>query len=167
MNQFSQDIKSLIDCLRSPDATSRTRARLQLVAMGSAATPSLITLLKDPNQHVRWEGAKALGGLADPQAVPALIDALGDPDRDVSWVASEALEATGERVVPALLHRLDGGPQPGQQPPDRLYRGAHQVLERFAKRGTHRYDRMLAALQAEEAEMHVPITAEAMLEESA
>ena len=73
------------------------------------------------------------------------------------WVAGEALGAIGEDAVPALLRRLARKPQPGEQPPDRFYRGAHQVFHRLAKHtGDHRFKGLLKALQAEEAELHVP-----------
>ena len=160
------EINSLIDGLRSADATSRSHARRQLVAMGRSAVPALVKLMEDPLQHVRWEAAKALEGIADPSAVPALINALGDSDTDVAWVAGEALGAIGEESVPALLQRLASKPQPGEQPSDRLYRGAHQFLDGLARRGgDHRFDGLLKALRAEEAEIHVPLASATILEE--
>ena len=97
-----------------------------------------------------------------------MINALGDSDTDVAWVAGEALGAIGTKAVPVLLQRLASKPQPGEQPPDRLYRGAHQFFEGLARRGRdHRFDGLLKALQAEEAEVHVPLAAAAVLEECA
>jgi HEAT repeat protein len=166
MTHSVHDINSLIDGLHSTDAASRSHARHHLVAIGRNAVSVLVKLLESPVQHVRWEAAKVLEGIADPDAVPALINALGDSDTDVAWVAGEALGAIGEEAVPALLRRLASKPQPGEQPSDRLYRGAHQVFDGLAKRrGDHRFDGLLKALQAEEAEIHVPLASATILEE--
>ena len=168
MTHSVHDVNSLIECLKSTNAVSRSHARHHLLAIGHSAVPALVKLLTDPVQHVRWEAAKVLGGIADVAAVPALIDALGDSDNDVAWVAGEALGAIGERAAPALLRRLASKPQPGEPSPDRLYRGAHPVFDVLARRrADHRFDRLLKALQAEEAEIHVPLAAEAILEDVA
>jgi len=161
MNHSGTQIRQWIESLRDQDRHTRTAARKHLVAAGEEVVPRVTRLLRDPVQHVRWEAAKVLLGIASPAAVPALIEALGDKDRDVAWVAGEALAGIGEPAVPELLRRLSCKPQPNQGKPDLLYRGAHQVFESLRRRmKTARFDRLLKALKAEEPEVYVPLAAE-------
>ena len=125
----SADISKLIAALAGPDAVVRRRARAALVAAGQPATPSLIPLLSHRKQHVRWEAAKALCGIADPIAASALVNALDDRDGDVRWVAAEGLASLGrdglQPLLAALLERARSGS---------FCEGAHHICHTLVKR---------------------------------
>ncbi len=104
-------VSPLLADLVGPDPAMRERAREALVALGDAVVPALIQLLAHHKPHVRWEAAKALGGIAEPISATALVNALDDTDGDVRWVAAEALIALGRGGLPPLLARLL---EPGQ-----------------------------------------------------
>ena len=59
-------IKRLIADLRSYDGVVRREARQTLVFIGKWAVDSLIPLLKDSDDEVRWEAAKVLAEIAVP-----------------------------------------------------------------------------------------------------
>lgn len=68
-----QEIAALIDGLRSRDAVTRDQARKRLATIGRPATSGLTELLKDSEQHVRWEAARTLGDIADPEAAAEAV----------------------------------------------------------------------------------------------
>jgi HEAT repeat protein len=120
-------IESLVANLNDKDGLRRQEARLELVEIGEAAVAALIAALHDPSEHVRWEAAKALSEIGDPQAVPALIMALEDPSFGVRWLAAEGLIAVRERglapLLEALIHHSDS---------TWLRQGVHHVLRTMA-----------------------------------
>jgi hypothetical protein len=101
-----EEIESLIARLHSENPAERERVRMSLVSAGVAAIVPLMRLLKDSNQHVRWEAAKALSEIAEPAIAPVLIDSLEDQDNDVRWLAAEALANLGQEGVRATLGAL-------------------------------------------------------------
>lgn len=118
-----------LEQLRSRDPVMRKRARESLIAAGKIATPWLLPLLSDPVDRVRWEAAKALEGIADPQAAPALIEAMDDENEDVRWVAAEAMVSLGIDALRPLLRALirrSGSVQ--------MCASAHHALSRLALR---------------------------------
>ena len=70
-----ETIAALVHSLDSGDGRIRLRARQFLVAIGPKAVPVLVKTLKEKDVHIRWEAAKALGQIGDPQAIKALIGA--------------------------------------------------------------------------------------------
>jgi len=81
----------------------------------TAEVAALIKQLKDKDESVRLQAAKALGklGAAAKNAIPALTDALKDPDEDVRAVAQKALDAISGAMqtaqkddVPGLIAQL-------------------------------------------------------------
>jgi len=92
--------------IRSKDGSRRERARHELVKMGNVGVPFLMGLLKDTDDHVRWEACMALSSIGDPGTAPALVEALTDESVEVQWLAAEALIALGEKAVPPLLRGL-------------------------------------------------------------
>lgn len=122
-------IPSLVADLARPGPAVRTKAREALVAIGKRAVPSLIQLLSHRKPHIRWEAAKALGGIADPIAVFALVNALDDRNGDVRWLAAEGVAALGtDGLVPllaALLQRAQSG---------WFCEGAHHICHTLVKR---------------------------------
>ena len=107
---------------------SREVTRGKLIALGHTAVIPLLHRLADPDDHVRWEAAKALAGIADPAAAVALAEALNDECDTVRWTAGEALVAIGwegaKQVLVTLLRKSDT---------TRLCTAAHHVLSHFAK----------------------------------
>jgi HEAT repeat protein len=154
------DIASLITELRSRGPIQRAQARRTLVEIGKASTPMLVDLLSDPVEHVRWEAAKALAGIADPEASPALIDAMDDDSADVRWVAGEAMIALGRDALRPLLLALIERCRSTQ-----FCQSAHHVLSSL---NHHQSDSLLSsvleALNSDHPPMAVPLAAEAALE---
>lgn len=66
----------------------------------------LIMALKDHDEDVRKEAAKALGDLNDKRAVEPLIAALNDKDLDVRKEAEKVLANIGESAVESLINAL-------------------------------------------------------------
>ena len=149
-------ISELIAALASPSPVARRKAREALVALGKPAVPSLIQLLSHRKPHVRWEAAKALGGIADPIAAFALVNALKDRDGDVRWLAAEGLAALGRDALPPLLAALI---DPSNS--DWLCEGAHHVCHVLVrKRGLGPILRpLLAALEQTEPKVASPLAA--------
>jgi len=116
-------VDSLVSALSSPDATTRQRAIRALVAVGDRAVSSLVEALRHGRDQVRWEAARALKGIASPQAAPALVAALRDKESRTRWLAAEALVALGSDGLEPLLQGLmesDGSTY--------ICEGAHHVL---------------------------------------
>lgn len=117
----------LIAALSDADAVERQKARAALVEIGADAVPSLIQLLSDPRIHSRWEAAKTLGQIRDPQAAPVLVAALEDQDFDVRWLAAEGLIALRCAGLRPLLRALIQHPDS-----EWLREGAHWVCHGVA-----------------------------------
>ncbi len=146
-------IQELIAALASSSPVARRKAREALVALGKPAVPSLIQLLSHRKPHVRWEAAKALGGIADPIAASALVSALKDRDGDVRWLAAEGLAALGQDALHPLLAALIE-----RHESDWLCEGAHHVCHvLIKKRGLGQVlQPLLAALRQSEPEAAAP-----------
>lgn len=99
-------IESLIAALGSPDGLTRMDARIRLAERGPMAVDGLIRSLRHPQERVRWEAAKALATIADPEAASALADALSDPEGDVRWLAAEGLINIGRVSIEPVLELL-------------------------------------------------------------
>jgi HEAT repeat protein len=145
-------IETLIKTLSSLKDKPREGARHTLVAMGKAAVPSLIEALKNKNTLTRWEAAKALGEIADPETAPVLVKALEDEEFDVRWLAAEGLIKMNIKglkpLIEALEHRGDSA---------LLREGAHHVFHDLAKGALRKsLAPVLAALEALEPGEGVP-----------
>jgi HEAT repeat protein len=153
-------VEELVAELASKDAKVRLDARASLVRLGSAATPSLLDALDAPQQHTRWEAAKALAEIRDSAAAERLVAALGDRDSDVRWVAGEALIALHTAAAKPLLSALKES-----DPLEGLYRGAHHVLRDLARHSdlTDILAPVIQALDEPEPEMSVPVAAQKAL----
>jgi HEAT repeat protein len=117
------DIPSLMTLLASKNGVLRCKARAALVEMGKPAVGALESGLKDRNQTVRWESAKALGSIRDPRSIDALVAALQDKLFDVRWLAAEALIGIGDKSVKPILQALIDYPKS-----EELREGAHHVF---------------------------------------
>lgn len=153
--EMNSSLEALIVGLSSHDDGVRMRARHSVVAMGKAALPSLTEALKNNNNLMRWEAAKALGEIGDPKAAPALVKALEDEDFDVRWLAAIGLIGMNIKGLKPLLHAL-------MEQGDSVFlrEGAHHVIHDLAKGGLRKYlAPVLAALEGIEPTAEVPKTA--------
>lgn len=98
--------EELIARLADKDGLSRRQAREELEKLGVAAGPYLAEVLSSQNENVRWEAAKALINIKDPNAAPALVKALMDERFEVQWLAAEALINLGSAAVVPILEEL-------------------------------------------------------------
>lgn len=145
-------IKALVADLASHDDTVRVMARHSIVAMGKVAVPSLIEALKNKNNLMRWEAAKALGEIGDPKTALALVDALEDEEFDVRWLAAEGLIKMNINALKPLLQALEN-----RGDSFFLQEGAHHVLHDLAKGALRKYlAPVLAALERLEPGEEVP-----------
>ena len=145
-------LEDLISELGSRNDVVRVRARRSLVAKGKTAVPPLIKALAHTDDTIRWEAAKTLSEIEDPEAAPALVKALEDEIFEVRWVAAEGLTRLNIRGLKPLLHALT---EHGDS--ILLREGAHHVFHNLTK-GTLRkcLTPVLAALEAIEHEGGVP-----------
>ena len=155
-------VHTLIDDLRDGTAKQHKYVRHELVDIGPAAVPGLIEALQSPEVHVRWEAARVLGELRDPEAAGALVAAMQDPDIGVRWTAMESLIAMRRQAMRPLLQALttDFGSV-------WLREGAHHILHHFKKHGMLTIDEMkvLDALEGLAPATETPWLAQRALDE--
>ncbi len=121
----STNLESLMDMLENKDGVIRQKAREALVELGKSAVSSLTrALLNSRQDQVRWEAAKALGGINDARSVPSLVQALEDNNSDVAWAAADALKTFRKAAWPSLLQALIKSKSEAVA----LRKGAHHVL---------------------------------------
>ena len=145
-------LEDLISKLGSRNDVIRVKARRSLVAKGKTAVPSLIEALAHTDDTIRWEAAKTLSEIEDPEAAPALVKALEDEIFEVRWVAAEGLTRLNIRGLMPLLHALT---EHGDS--ILLREGAHHVFHNLTKGALRKcLTPVLAALEAIEHEGGVP-----------
>jgi len=110
LENHNHTIAQLLRQLSDDDGMNRLHAREKLVAEGRLATHQLMTLLSSHRKQLRWEAAKVLAEIGDPESVPALIPALEDPEWGVRWLAAEALAHIGRPALLPLLNLLEDRP---------------------------------------------------------
>ena len=120
---LSAQIGPLVAALAGHSIAMRRQARRALVTIGRQAVPALIVALGSLDHRVRWEAAKALGQIGDPEAAPALVRALEDEEFDVRWLAAKGLVRLGREGAKAVLEGLVDRPKSV-----RLRESAHHVL---------------------------------------
>ncbi len=158
----SSKIKSLIKDLRNGDGVVRQEARRTLEFIGKQAVRQLIPLLKDPNDDVRWEAAKALADIVDLRAASELLATLEDSNFGVRWLAAEGLIAIGRDSLLPLFEALTKCPESVW-----LREGAHHVLHDLSKGDRELKDLVapvIAALEGTEPEIMVVDPAYAALD---
>jgi HEAT repeat protein len=77
--------------LGSPEPSTVNNTMNGLLRLGSAAVPSLTSILASGSPQARHNAATVLGYIADPQAAPALQKAASDSDAEVRTEARWAL----------------------------------------------------------------------------
>jgi len=144
--------KTLVADLANHNDSVRVKARHSLVAMGKAAVPLLTEALKSQNSLTKWEAAKALGEIGDPNTASALVEALEDEDFDVRWLAAEGLTKMNINALRPLLLALE---KRGDS--FFLREGAHHVFHDLAKGALRKFlAPVLAALEGLEPGEEVP-----------
>jgi HEAT repeat protein len=134
MTQPAEIVNNLICDLVSNDDSTRKHARLSLVAFGKRAVPRLVEALRDRSDQVRWEAAKALAEIGDPDAAPALVKTLEDEEFGIRWTAAEGLIGMNVKSLKPLFLALE------QKPDSVLVReGAHHVLHSLARGELRKY----------------------------
>ncbi len=135
---------------------SRASARSSLVHLRHAAVPALLATLASPGANLRWEAARVLREIGDPQAAPALTRALEDDSFDVRWMAAEGLIALRQDALGPLLQALEQDPTS-----EWLLEGAHHVLDALDKADwlPATVQPVLATLEGPEPNLTVPIAA--------
>lgn len=155
-----QKAYDLVKIFKKGSGAERQMAREHLREIGHPAVPALIEALKDPEDQVRWEAAKALTQIPDPRAADALVEALKD-SFSIRWLASEALINIGEPAFVPVLRGLLANPDA-----PRLREGAHHVLTGLKR--THPENpyiaQMLAALAGQAQTETVPWVAREILQ---
>jgi HEAT repeat protein len=92
----------LVDVARGGEGRKQARARL--IALGPAATETLLAHMRSPERDVRWEIANVLVYTRDPNALDALVEAvLQDPSSHVRW---RCLRALREIDAPSTAQRF-------------------------------------------------------------
>jgi HEAT repeat protein len=157
----SNEIAELIAILGSDDNLANEDARTALIKIGKPAVPSLIKLLRDKNDHVRWEAAKALTSMGDPSSAPALTRALEDKVFDVRWIAAEGLIGMGvQGLIPTLEALVT------EKERDWIWEGAHHIIHDLAKGRLESILRpVLEAYDSQEPHMTVPLAVRKALQE--
>jgi HEAT repeat protein len=158
----SKAIPALIAVLAGNDGLARRRARESLVDTGRPAVVPLMEALAAPdsNYRLRWEAAKALSELGDPETAPVLVTALEDDRFGVRWLAAEGLISLGRDGLAPLLEALV------QRSDSTVLRdGAHHVLRMLNDGDLHaQIVPVLAALEDVEPIVEVPVAAHAALD---
>jgi len=156
-----ENIEDLLSVLAGKDGVARQQARKDLVELGTIAVPFLIKALTNPHTRIRWEAAKALGTMRDPQAAPFLVQALSDKSFEVRWLAAEGLIALRrdslQPLLTALIEHADNWD---------LRQGAHHILHAFERVDLLNEEclAVLDELRSLEAEFALPPAAKAALE---
>jgi HEAT repeat protein len=122
-SSVASSVEPLVHALAGNDELPPWTARRALEALGPAAVPFLVSALSTTDPGARWEAARALATIADPQSMPALIGALDDDDPSVRWLAAEGLAHIGPASLEPLLRALIGS-----QSTAWLRDGAHHVF---------------------------------------
>jgi len=108
-------LSALLRALESNNGLERKRARETLVLVGEPAVPRLVALLGSTKKQLRWEAAKALEAMVQPEVLDRLVDLLSDADSDIRWLAASGLIGLGPRAVVPVLKSLLGAPPPRGQ----------------------------------------------------
>ncbi len=124
----TKNVENLIEQLTCDEVIKCQKARYSLVTIGKPAVPSLIKALASPKLWVRWEAAKALSQIADPEATGALIKLLEDKQFDMRWIAAEGLINIGYKALISVLEALLDHPDSTW-----LQEGAHHILSDLAR----------------------------------
>jgi len=92
-------VPALIQSLSETDSLMVRLAANALVAIGAAAVPALLDLLRDGTPVTRFEAVRALALIGDPRAYPALMGVLEEDSALMEYWANEGLERMGAGMI--------------------------------------------------------------------
>lgn len=111
------DLPMLVVMLNDSDSDVRDATIEALAAYGTKATQPLMDTLSRGGLISREAAARAIGSIADPEAVPALIAALRD---ESEWVRIQAAKALAEilktEIDPAVRQTIGEALSPNEKP---------------------------------------------------
>ena len=128
-------------------------------AHGFRAVKPLLEMLGSRNQQSRWDAAKELSLIHDPDTADALVALLTDHNPDVRWLASDGLIAMGRRALIPLLAGIEDNA-------DSVWMrdAAHRILRVFVDEGLdNRLGRLLNSLESGAQLFEVPVVAHTIL----
>ncbi len=94
-----QAVAPLIRAVSDPDALTAGLARGALVAVGAAAVPALIELMRTGPRPARLEAVRALAEIKDPHAIPALMAVFEEDSTIMHYWADQGLGKLGLGMV--------------------------------------------------------------------
>lgn len=147
---------ALLKSLESKNGLERKRARETLVLVGEPAVPHLLDLLSSPQKQLRWEAAKALQAMVQPEILGRLVELLADPDPDIRWLAASGLIALGPRSAVPVLKSLLGPP-----PPRGHREMSHRILRQLSAENGVLAEMVAPVIEALESDDPTPIPAKA------
>src|SRR5579884_2135924 len=104
-------LELLIQTLAAPDDTQANNAVQVLLAIGPAATPSLLSYLQtQPPNAVRVRIVEVLKGGRDRQALPTLLQLVADPSTAVQQQVAAALAALAPASIFGLIDLVTTSP---------------------------------------------------------
>jgi hypothetical protein len=126
------EIGKLMNDLSNKERKVREEARKSLIIIGEPAVLPLVRSLSIKDKWSRWEIAKTLAEMRNPEAAPILVQELGHKDPDIRWLAAEGLIALGSQGLEPLLKALVNKPDS-----DLLKLGAHHILHDLSENTLH------------------------------
>jgi HEAT repeat protein len=157
----AREIERLVAALGDHDYLAHPVIRQKLTALGRPAVGPLIAALSNPNDHLRWEAAKTLSLLGDPEAAPTLVQALDDERFGVRWLAAQGLVYMGRAGLPAILQALEHHADSRW-----LRESVHHVLRLLSEDGLQSLVApVLSALDDMEPALQAPIVARRVLDQ--
>jgi HEAT repeat protein len=152
----SNNVPSLVNELKHPDAVRRRSAAEALGKLGPAAksaVPQLIEALKDPDKGVRSSASGALIGLGPElkDYIPQLIDVLKDSDNEVSVSALAVIVRIGPAAkiaVPQLVEEL-------KSPYEWNRRGAAMALGHIGPEAKAAVPQLIEAMNSQDKDLRI------------
>jgi HEAT repeat protein len=149
----------LLIMANAPQKEDRADAAEELLRMGKAAVPTLVTALKHDDATVRYHAVAILGGVGSDAAaaVPELIRVARSPREDAG-VRQRAVYSLGEiradeeRCVPFLLDTLQGGDRD-------LNELAGEALGKFGARAKAAVPALVKMVEGRKGKLEVVVTA--------
>ena len=129
--------------------------------LGDSATDTLIGALHNPDSHVRWHAARALGQIGNPRGIDTLVEGLHDEHPAVRWATASVLASLDAQAIPAILRALIRRPmtEPFRQ-------AVYHALHAMPSHHTRLYlQPLLEALQGPASSVQGPAIAQRMLAE--
>jgi hypothetical protein len=156
------EARMLSDGLGDINSRKRAEVRARMLSFGTAALPGFLFALTTGNSYARWQAAKALSRLHEPETAPDLVNAMEDEDFGVRWLAAEGLIAMGPVCLLSVLQGLRMNFASA-----RMRNGVRHILHELADKGYCRpsCERLLHSLQHSAPEEEIAWAAEETWEE--